>query len=969
MASLREFVDANARSPSPEEPFIPRPEELENAIYEAAEAEAALAKEAAAKAAALQSSEPEPQPKPERRRIDLTNPRSLVQHVSKVVKQVRTENTEKAPWEGGGSRPGSATESSMTTEEVSLHQLRLLKKRFDEADTDKTAGLDLHEFVRAFSAVFGVLQEDRMVQLFMKIDANSDGTIDWDEFLTYILCQSQAASDPSERADFEEFVHEYIRDLNPWTVHHREPIEHVMVLPSNYDKYVTVGADGSIRSWTIQNLLHLRTAEAAAQSNWVTACCIMPRAHRLVIATLDRKIQQYELAAFDCVQTMQMPHSPLSVTAYVDKVDEYIVIGDQAGFVTIWAMSSSKAVFRKKTHSDWVTKAEYVDDLLSLVSSSLDGTIKIFDVDKKVQKRCLKCPGYHPKGVNSFAYVLSQRLIASCGGDRHIIFWNPYTGKPVVTLSGHSAAVKTLQVNSMFNQLMSFSTNRVVKVWDMRTHRCLQTLGESFSKPADRFSAIAFDAHRGRLLTGSTRLQCWKLQRLVSQAVHATHKAPVVAACYNDVFHQVVSIDENSETAVWDLKTGRLVFNYFDPEASRSKVTCMLFDSSGRRLITGYHHGIVRIWNFSNGHCLNELVYDGSKEISAVAYVNEDGFKNILGVGWDKKVIVWPDEGRGKIEAMLALEGNTDDILCAALLSQGHSIPPIVATGSYDGKIFGYNMTSGSINYTITVPQSGRSSEKNVEQLLFLKKREQCLVCCGSGGFVHFFEGHDGTMLHSFDAGHPPGEALVDMCSDSCNDFLITADSGGFIKIWDISQLKPSDRGTQPMFELYFWKAHDKTVSSVCYVEDSKMVITGSADFSVHVWTIDGVLVGTFGEDRGWRLDNRKTWKATEPRNARGMDFPDPVARTVQVDDDADIEEIIECDESDKTHDLEVASIMHNFVMASAAGRAPGHMRHARRLRIHDLSPLPGDRPKPGDFKNSQKNTVGRSRRALTPMP
>jgi Ca2+-binding EF-hand superfamily protein len=45
---------------------------------------------------------------------------------------------------------------------------------------------------RQFREVFGKvlggnLSYDQMTMLFMKIDANSDGTIDWDEFSTYMM--------------------------------------------------------------------------------------------------------------------------------------------------------------------------------------------------------------------------------------------------------------------------------------------------------------------------------------------------------------------------------------------------------------------------------------------------------------------------------------------------------------------------------------------------------------------------------------------------------------------------------------------------------------------------------------------------------------------------------------------------------------------------------------------------------------
>ncbi len=67
-----------------------------------------------------------------------------------------------------------------------------LKKAFDQADEDGSGALDEEEFVNAFRNVKGIKgykTEEQLCHLFMKIDANSDGTVDWDEFTNHILLE------------------------------------------------------------------------------------------------------------------------------------------------------------------------------------------------------------------------------------------------------------------------------------------------------------------------------------------------------------------------------------------------------------------------------------------------------------------------------------------------------------------------------------------------------------------------------------------------------------------------------------------------------------------------------------------------------------------------------------------------------------------------------------------------------------
>ena len=84
---------------------------------------------------------------------------------------------------------------------INLHQLMELKAAFERADTDQGGSLDMEEFLEAFGGVLGEnLTTTQLIHLFMKIDANSDGSVDWDEFTQFMLLENQAAADMSDRS-------------------------------------------------------------------------------------------------------------------------------------------------------------------------------------------------------------------------------------------------------------------------------------------------------------------------------------------------------------------------------------------------------------------------------------------------------------------------------------------------------------------------------------------------------------------------------------------------------------------------------------------------------------------------------------------------------------------------------------------------------------------------------------------------
>ena len=77
-----------------------------------------------------------------------------------------------------------------------------------------------------------------------------------------------------------------------------------------------------------------------------------------------------------------------------------------------------------------------------------------------------------------------------------------------------------------------------------------------------------------------------------------------------------MSGDDGGFISVWDIENGKLMSKFqtqtnVNPklqETFEPKITTGTFDMKGRRLVTSCADGTVKIWNFSNGQQLKELV-------------------------------------------------------------------------------------------------------------------------------------------------------------------------------------------------------------------------------------------------------------------------------------------------------------------------------------------------------------------------
>ena len=102
-----------------------------------------------------------------------------------------------------------------------------LREAFEIADTDKGGALELDEFIGEFGDIIGKnMSMKQLQQLFMKIDADSNGSVDWDEFMNYMLLENQTLSSMKQ----EHF--EYVKSNKPDPAPHKTKLCHSDMITS-----------------------------------------------------------------------------------------------------------------------------------------------------------------------------------------------------------------------------------------------------------------------------------------------------------------------------------------------------------------------------------------------------------------------------------------------------------------------------------------------------------------------------------------------------------------------------------------------------------------------------------------------------------------------------------------------------------------------------------------------------------------
>ena len=156
--------------------------------------------------------------------------------------------------------------------------------------------------------------------------------------------------------------------------------------------------------------------------------------------------------------------------------------GADDGRIKIFDISSSNCLITFIEHTAKVTGLQYALNKSNvLVSSSLDGTIRAYDLIKYKNFRIMTTPKQTQLICCSVDY--SGEIVAGGSLDTYNIFvWSLKTGDLIDVLNGHTGPVSCLAFSHINDILVSGSWDNTVKMWELYTKKGISETYEHNSK-------------------------------------------------------------------------------------------------------------------------------------------------------------------------------------------------------------------------------------------------------------------------------------------------------------------------------------------------------------------------------------------------------------------------------------------------------------------------------------------------------
>jgi WD40 repeat protein len=379
------------------------------------------------------------------------------------------------------------------------------------------------------------------------------------------------------------------------------------------------------------------------------------------------------------------------------------------------------------------------------------------------------------------------------------------SGQLLRSFSGHSDLVVSAAFSSDGKWLVTGSKDNTARVWEVASGKQVLLLSGNNTQ----VNSVAFSPDGTRVLTGSNTVRLWNIS-IDKQQITFTTPAGITTSALAPDGKTILVGDEDGNTGLWDLNTGKLLRNF--PRDSHD-VKSVAISPDGKvaalSLRSGPNSVDVNLYDLSTGALLNTFPNDTSLQpfIGSLSFSSDS--KMLLVGYFDNIARLW-DVSSG--QELRLINGNDNSNFSGVL------------TLSPDGDLV--VLDGGQIWWNISTGTRGSFPDAMSGDKVVFSADGSLVAIANFNRSVSVWDVASQQLVNSF-SGH--SDVVTSLAFSPDDRLLVTGSADKTAQVWDIASGQM----------LRVLTGHSAAVTSVAFTPDGKKIVTTSLDMTVRTWISD----------------------------------------------------------------------------------------------------------------------------------